>query len=273
MTIAKNKAKNNFTIIPNEIITDERLSKGSLQVYLYVSSKPNNWKIHNNEIKKSLKIGSANTLAKYWKELIESGWISRIKETDKRGQFTGSYNYTINTEIAKSDTSEEPKSQKNRNRNNTEFGKSANYNNTKSINNTNKDKEDKNFLFFKEIIKKYKEPQKLKDTTIEKLYPSFKVKFNKCLKNVGNYDTLKKQIENYLECLKIETWRKKCEFSVFINQPEKYLNNWKNEKTEALKRQPKQKNQEIDYKQQAKIQEENEKWEREMKIKESKNDK
>lgn len=96
------------------------------------------------------------------------------------------------------------------------------------------DNKNKNFLFFKKIIKKYKEPQKLRDTTIEKLYPSLKAKFNKCLKDFETHEGLEKNINNYLDYLNLEKWRKKCEFSVFINQPEKYLNDWIAEKEQAL---------------------------------------
>jgi len=98
-------------------------------------------------------------------------------------------------------------------------------------------KEREDFLFFKKIIKRYKETQKIKDETIEKLYPSLKAKFKKCLKTLGSEEEMEKQIENYLNYILIENYRAKADFEVWINQPAKYLKDWIEKKNEFLARQ------------------------------------
>lgn len=108
--------------------------------------------------------------------------------------------------------------------------------NNKELYNKDINKENKNFLFFKKIIKKYNYPQKMRDKTIERLYQQLKTKFNNCLKDFETHEELEKKINNYLEYLNLAKWRKKCAFSAFINQSEKYLYDWKLEKKQELLR-------------------------------------
>jgi predicted transcriptional regulator len=94
MSIVKNHLKNNFSQIPNELITDMSISAGALRVMLYLFIKPENWSVYNDDICKSIDI-SEQTLTKYWKELLRSGWLSREKSTDDNGKFNGGYIYHI----------------------------------------------------------------------------------------------------------------------------------------------------------------------------------
>jgi hypothetical protein len=96
MGILKNRLTENFSTIPNGIITDTRLSTGARILYCYLASKPDNWKIWNNDIKKSLGISNNHTIAKYFKELLDTGWINRTLNRSKDSKnLSGGYDYEL----------------------------------------------------------------------------------------------------------------------------------------------------------------------------------
>ena len=94
MGLLKNRAPFEFCQIPNALIVDNKLSMGARILYCYLRSKPDGWKIYNAEIAKSLAV-NPDTITKYWKELLEHGWISRQKSRDEKGNFSGGYDYEI----------------------------------------------------------------------------------------------------------------------------------------------------------------------------------
>ena len=94
MSILKNKPPKEFSQIPNALIVDNNLSMGARVLYCLLRSKPDNWQIYNKQICNELSI-SLDTIAKYWKELIQQGWLSREKQRDEKGNFTGGYDYEI----------------------------------------------------------------------------------------------------------------------------------------------------------------------------------
>lgn len=87
-----------FTQIPNAIVIDPKLSDGALRVFLYMSTKPDNWQFNNRDIQLNLGIKRAETIAKYWKELINSGWISRQPILNENGKPSGYFDYILNFE-------------------------------------------------------------------------------------------------------------------------------------------------------------------------------
>lgn len=87
--ISKNQVKKDFSIIPNKLINDESLSCEAKMIYIYVASKPEIWIVNQEEIMKKINIKSRTSMAKYAKELEDSGWISRSKN------MSGSYDYTL----------------------------------------------------------------------------------------------------------------------------------------------------------------------------------
>ena len=95
-----NKMKGCFTQIPNSLITSKDLSNGAKMVYVYIASKPTGWNVFNKDVMTQMGIKKEATLSKYWKELIESGWITRSKvvgTTDNKCK-NGSYVYTVYNE-------------------------------------------------------------------------------------------------------------------------------------------------------------------------------
>lgn len=94
MSYLSNKIKKNFTVIPNKLLVDNRLSMGAKIVYCYLGSKPDGWVIINNDVQKSLDV-SQQSLSKYYKELLDSGWISRSRIVDENNHFLGGFKYEL----------------------------------------------------------------------------------------------------------------------------------------------------------------------------------
>ena len=108
--------------------------------------------------------------------------------------------------------------------------------NNKDTYNITNNKEEEPFSFFKDIYKQYNFPKKITEKGLKTAFKENKRKLLICLNNISVRE-LNCNIENYLDYLKVATWRGKMAFSVFINKSEKYSNDWVHEKTEALKRQ------------------------------------
>ncbi len=96
MSIIRNKLSKKFTTIPNQLITDHRLSSGAFRVYVYLLSKPDGWKVINSDIQEQLNIKQGQTLANFWKELISLGWVTRCRNRDGEGKIIGGYDYELN---------------------------------------------------------------------------------------------------------------------------------------------------------------------------------
>ena len=128
--------KNNFTQIINEIIIDPNIGAGAFRLYVYILSKPDNWKFNNREIMERLKIKDSGTIAKYWKELIFAGWVSRQPERTKAGTLRGRYEYYI-FDQKQTVKENEPNAGKTRIREKPEYGKNPHHSNTNNYSNTN----------------------------------------------------------------------------------------------------------------------------------------
>lgn len=105
MTKLINSIRKCFTQIPNAIAIDLSLSNGAVRVFLYMSGKPDDWFFNNRDIQKQLDIKDDATMSKYWKELINSGWVSRTPALNQNGKPSGYYNYVLHFQAVKPDTS------------------------------------------------------------------------------------------------------------------------------------------------------------------------
>lgn len=135
MSILRNKLKENFSQLPNSLITDARISSGAFRVAAYLFSRPDGWDINNIGIQSSLDIKDRDTLARYWHELMDAGWIGRQRKQDESGKLLGGFDYEIMPEGGNL-----PKEEKNRMRENTVNGKNPPLTNTYISSNTKKDK-------------------------------------------------------------------------------------------------------------------------------------
>lgn len=133
MSVVRNPLKNNYSLISNEAIEDERLSDSIFRMYCYICSRPDNWTINNADIKKRLKIKTDHTIARYWKELVRLNLIKRVPVKDSRNRFKG-YDYEILPYVGQPHV-DEPHAGRTDSGSNNSLNKTNNYNNT-NINNT-----------------------------------------------------------------------------------------------------------------------------------------
>lgn len=96
MSILRNDLQGKYCQIPNELIIDQRLSNGAFRVLCLLFSKPNNWKVYNKAIMNELGVKKPHTMAGFWKECVDSGWLSRELITSSKEGTVGAYNYSIN---------------------------------------------------------------------------------------------------------------------------------------------------------------------------------
>ena len=129
--LINNPLKENFCQIPNALITDTTISFQARCLYCYIAAQSVGWKILNKDIMKKLGIKTDHAIAKYFKELLERGWLKRTKPRDEiTGQFNGGYDYILITEI--------PQYGQNANMDNSTIHNNTNLlNNNNNINNTN----------------------------------------------------------------------------------------------------------------------------------------
>ena len=95
MNKLNNKIKDNFTIIPNDIIRNKSLSDRARFLFCYMASMPDEWKFYQGVMAKELGY-TKDTLRKYLDELIETGYLQK-EERRIKGKFD-SFFYTINYE-------------------------------------------------------------------------------------------------------------------------------------------------------------------------------
>lgn len=93
MAIFKNCNINNFAMIPNELLDDVRLSWKAKGVLCYLLRLPPDWKVYSEEVAKHSTDG-IDSLATTINELIEMGYIERVKLRGSKGRF-GGYEYSV----------------------------------------------------------------------------------------------------------------------------------------------------------------------------------
>lgn len=98
MSVVKNRLKKDFSMIPNAIINDEAVSIEARFMYIYLASKPDEWVVQHEDIKRVLKIKSRTSMAKYALELINSGWASRTLRKGDGGSLNGGYDYELHAD-------------------------------------------------------------------------------------------------------------------------------------------------------------------------------
>ena len=59
--IIKSSLKDNYSVMPNDLINNDRLDADSLAVLVYLLSKPSNWIVKPTNIQNRFKYGKENT--------------------------------------------------------------------------------------------------------------------------------------------------------------------------------------------------------------------
>ena len=88
--------KENFTSIHNKLINDSKISLKAKGIMLYMLSKPENWKYNPKEIAKNSKDGLDSVYSGI-KELIEAGYVSRVRHSD------GTVDYFVFEDVEEND--------------------------------------------------------------------------------------------------------------------------------------------------------------------------
>jgi len=82
----KNELKENYTIIPNELIRDTSTSDSPRFVSCVLASTPDDWTSYNKALARELNY-SVDTLRKYIIELILRGWLEKIEHPFKTNDY------------------------------------------------------------------------------------------------------------------------------------------------------------------------------------------
>lgn len=125
----RNLIRRDFTQIPNDLINDTDISRDARFLFVYLCSKPDDWKFYNTVICKDLGC-SDDSRRKYTGELVKKGWITITQTKNNKGEFKEN-DITLNpypkiSEAGKTPMRENTASEKNG------IGKTPVHNNTNS---------------------------------------------------------------------------------------------------------------------------------------------
>jgi hypothetical protein len=91
--ITRQKRTDNFTVVNNDVIQNKDLSWAAKGMLVYLLHLPDNWQINVADLSNRSKNGRDGT-AGIIKELMNAGYISRVKIKNEKAQFKG-YDYTV----------------------------------------------------------------------------------------------------------------------------------------------------------------------------------
>ena len=74
--IIRSNIRQNFTVIPNEMANDDRLGADTLGLLVYLLTKPNDWKVRVNELRKRFDMGKDKTY-RILGNLEQLGYVTR----------------------------------------------------------------------------------------------------------------------------------------------------------------------------------------------------
>lgn len=94
MAIFRAVKNKNYTVIHNGFLEDRNLSLKAKGLLAYFLSKPDDWNFYLRDIIKHARDGK-DSISTAIKELMEFGYIERIRKRDERGKFTGGYEYLV----------------------------------------------------------------------------------------------------------------------------------------------------------------------------------
>ncbi len=94
--IIRVEKREKFTIINSDLLEDTRLEWATKGILGYLLSKPDNWVLQVNDLRKQGNLGR-DAIYKRIKNAIESGYITRIDHRDEKGRVT-SVEYIVREE-------------------------------------------------------------------------------------------------------------------------------------------------------------------------------
>jgi len=94
VTIVRREHRDNFTIVPNAMFLDERLSVEAKGVLGFLLSRPHKWQVRLDHIERTLKIGRKK-LQRIFRELIGAGYVTREQQRILDGYRFGEMDYVV----------------------------------------------------------------------------------------------------------------------------------------------------------------------------------
>lgn len=94
MTIVRREHRAHFTIVPNAIFVDTRLSIEAKGVLGYLLSRPHKWRVQLDYVARTLNIGRRK-LQRIFRELIGAGYVSREQQRFGAGHRFGTLDYVV----------------------------------------------------------------------------------------------------------------------------------------------------------------------------------
>lgn len=85
MSVLRRVHTNNFTIIGNALLNDRALSAEAVGVICYLIGKPHDWTLRPGELAERFDCG-ADRIQRILKELIEAGYIRKVRQRDPETQ-------------------------------------------------------------------------------------------------------------------------------------------------------------------------------------------
>src|SRR5579863_4248986 len=94
MTIVRREHRAHFTIVPNAVFTDDRLSVEAKGVLGYLLSRPHQWRVQLEHVGRTLKVGRRK-LQRIFRELIGAGYVTRERQRFVTGHRFGDLDYVV----------------------------------------------------------------------------------------------------------------------------------------------------------------------------------
>jgi len=94
MTIVRREHRDNFTIVPNAMFLDERLSVEAKGVLGFLLSRPHKWQVRLDHIGRTLRVGRKK-LQRIFRELISAGYVTREQQRILDDHRFGEMDYVV----------------------------------------------------------------------------------------------------------------------------------------------------------------------------------
>jgi len=94
MTIIRREHRTHFTIVPNAVFADTRLSVEAKGVLGYLLSRPHKWHVRLDHVARTLKVGRRK-LQRIFRELIGAGYVTREPRRFVDGHRFGDLDYVV----------------------------------------------------------------------------------------------------------------------------------------------------------------------------------
>ncbi|MGJ4949974.1 hypothetical protein [Bradyrhizobium sp. HKCCYLS20291] len=111
MTIVRRVHRVQFTIVPNAVFADTRLSVEAKGVLGYLLSRPHKWHVRLDHIGRTLLVGRKK-LQRIFRELIAAGYVTREAQRIVDGHRFGEIDYVVRDVPAPVDKSARPRGRK-----------------------------------------------------------------------------------------------------------------------------------------------------------------